>query len=367
MVGVTPDFWHGRRVLVTGHTGFKGSWLCLWLESLGAKVTGFALPPGDGPNLYDLASVGAGINSMFGDIRDLDHLARAVLEAEPEIVFHLAAQSLVRHSYNHPVETYHVNVLGTVHLLEAVRRNGRVKAVINITSDKCYENREWVWGYRESDPMGGHDPYSSSKGCAELVTSAYRNSFFAGGNDGDPATAIASARSGNVIGGGDWATDRLVPDILRAFSTGKKAKIRSPDAIRPWQHVLEPICGYLVLAERLCADGRGFSEGWNFGPDDTDACSVARIADRLAELWGGAAAWASDDGVSPHEAQTLKLDCSKARHRLGWRPRWSLEKALEHIVAWQKACLRNEDIREHSLQDIAIYNTTTVQAAITHA
>ena len=345
-----PEFWGGKRVFLTGHTGFKGSWLSLWLQSLGANVKGFALDPPTQPNLFSVAQVYEGMNSEIGDIRDLERLRKSMTQFDPEVLIHMAAQPLVRISYKDPVETYHVNVLGTVHVLEVARQCENLKVIVNVTSDKCYENKEWVWGYREEDPMGGFDPYSSSKGCAELVTSAYRRSFLA-----DAGVGVASARAGNVIGGGDWAEDRLVPDILIAFEKGEPAVIRNPNAIRPWQHVLEPLCGYLVLAERLWHEPEKFSEGWNFGPCDEDVVSVREIVTRMAELWGEGASWRGDEHTHPHEATYLKLDASKARARLGWRPVWRLEETLERTVSWHRAWLRGGDMRAWCLREIAEY------------
>lgn len=329
-VDVNRDFWRNRRVFVTGHTGFKGSWLTQWLKRAGAGVTGFAFAPPTTPSLFDRARVGDGIRSIEGDIRDLDALTRAAAEAKPEIVIHMAAQSLVRASYDDPVGTYATNVMGTVHLLDAVRHAETVRVVIVVTSDKCYENREWLWPYRENEPMGGRDPYSSSKGCAELVTSAYRTSFF----NGASSPRVASVRAGNVIGGGDWATDRLVPDLVRAFQSGTTALVRNPGATRPWQFVLDPLSGYLRLAELLWNDGR-LAEGWNFGPQDADR-PVRWLADRLAGVWGDGAAWRTEAGENPPEAHTLKLDSSRARNLLSWRPRVPLESALDWIVEFQK-------------------------------
>lgn len=353
------DFWRGKRVLVTGHSGFKGGWLSLWLQSLGAEVSGYALPPPTVPSLFEKAAVARGMRtSLMADVRDLDCLKAAFRELQPEVVFHLAAQPLVRHSYVDPVETYATNVMGTVHLLEAVRATEAVRVVVNVTTDKCYENREWVWGYRESDPMGGHDPYSSSKGCSELVTDAYRNSFFHGMDQGRHGVALATARAGNVIGGGDWAADRLIPDMIRAFSRGEAVVIRSPLSIRPWQHVLEPLWGYMTLAERLWEHGPEFAESWNFGPDDEDARPVEWIVQRLVGQWGGPAAWHLDDRPQPHEATFLKLDCSKARARLGWRPRWDLGTALDHVISWHRACERGENMRNASMEQIAAFLRT---------
>jgi CDP-glucose 4,6-dehydratase len=338
---LTPDFWRGKRVLLTGHTGFKGGWLSLWLQSLGAELSGFALAPPTEPNLFTVARVRDGMSSTIGDIRNLDAVTRAMVAFKPDIVIHMAAQPLVRLSYHEPVETYATNVMGTVHVLEAARRVGSVRCIVNVTTDKCYENREWAWGYREDEPMGGHDPYSNSKGCAELVTSAYRRSYF---HKSGPA--LASARAGNVIGGGDWAADRLVPDILRAFERDEPVVIRNPHSTRPWQHVLEPLSGYLVLAERLWNDGQAFAEGWNFGPQDDDARPVGWIVERMVESWGSGATWRLDAGEHPHEAHYLKLDISKARQRLGWRPRWKLDTALAKITQWHRAWLAQQDMQQ---------------------
>jgi CDP-glucose 4,6-dehydratase len=355
-VEVKPAFWHGKRVLLTGHTGFKGSWLSLWLQSMGAQVVGYALAPPSNPSLFDVAGVSKGMTSITGDIRDLEHLRKVFAEHKPEIVIHMAAQALVRHSYVEPVETYSTNVMGTVNLLEAVRNTGSVKAVVNVTSDKCYENREWVWGYRENEAMGGYDPYSNSKGCAELVTAAYRNSYFHPEKYKEHGVAIASGRAGNVIGGGDWAEDRLIPDIMRAITQGKPVNIRSPHAIRPWQHVLEPLSGYLVLAQKLYEQGATYAEGWNFGPNDADAKPVQWIVEKLTQAWGEGASWVLDDGNHPHEAHYLKLDCSKAKIRLDWHPRWHLEEALGAIIEWQRAYRDGKNMYELTLRQISAYN-----------
>lgn len=354
MTSVNPAFWRGRRVLLTGHTGFKGSWLSLWLQSMGAEVVGLALEPQTTPSLFNVAGVAAGMTSHVGDIRNYQAVASVVEAERPEIVIHMAAQPLVRLSYDEPVATYATNVMGTVHVLEAIRHVGGVRAVVNVTTDKCYENREWVWGYREGEPMGGYDPYSNSKGCSELVTSAYRRSFF----EGKTSVALASARAGNVIGGGDWALDRLVPDILRAIGDGKPVQIRNPHAIRPWQHVLEPLSGYLVLAERLYSDGQEFAEGWNFGPNDDDAKPVQWIVEHITEAWSNGATWQRDEREHPHEANFLKLDISKAKARLDWRPRWSLGQALVQIVDWHKAWLSGADMRDQCLAQINKYQQT---------
>jgi len=350
-----PAFWQGKKVLLTGHTGFKGSWLSIWLQAMGAQVVGYALAPPTNPSLFEVADVAKGMTSIIGDIRDLPHLQKVFAEHQPEIVIHMAAQPLVRYSYIEPVETYSTNVMGVVNLLEAVRVTKSVKAVVNVTTDKCYENREWAWGYRENEAMGGFDPYSSSKGCAELVTAAYRNSYFNPAKYQDHGVAIASARAGNVIGGGDWAEDRLIPDIMRAISEGKPVNIRNPHAIRPWQHVLEPLSGYLVLAEKLYTEGAAYAEGWNFGPNDEDAKPVQWIVEKLTQSWGEGASWVLDGGDHPHEAHYLKLDCSKAKSRLDWHPRWHLDQALEKIVEWQRAYVKGGDVKALTLAQIDSY------------
>jgi len=349
-------FWKGKRVLMTGHTGFKGSWLSLWLQSLGAQVVGYALAPPTNPSLFEVAQVGKGMTSIIGDIRDLERLRAVFAEHKPEIVIHMAAQPLVRYSYIEPVETYSTNVMGTVNLLEAVRSTPSVKAVVNVTSDKCYENREWAWGYRENEAMGGFDPYSSSKGCAELVTSAYRNSYFHAEKYRTHGVAIATGRAGNVIGGGDWADDRLIPDIMRAITQGKPVNIRNPHAIRPWQHVLEPLSGYLMLAQKLVEEGATYAEGWNFGPSDEDAQPVQWIVEKLTGSWGEGASWALDGGDHPHEAHYLKLDCSKAKARLNWYPKWHLEHALGAIIDWHRAYGEKQNMREFSLGQIQSFD-----------
>lgn len=348
---VNPDFWSDKRVFITGHTGFKGGWLALWLQAMGAKVHGYALNSPTDPGFFTVAEVGEGMaNSEIADIRDADKLRYAMQAARPEIVFHLAAQPLVRYSYAQPAETYAVNVMGTVNLLEAVRATPSVKAAVIVTTDKCYENREWAWGYRENEPLGGFDPYSSSKGCAELVTSAYRRSYLE-----SAGIALASVRAGNVIGGGDWAADRLIPDFLRALNAGDTLRIRSPLSIRPWQHVLEPLSGYLLLAQKLYEEGAEYGEAWNFGPDDEDAKPVQWIVEKLIQAWGEGANWALDGDDHPHEAHYLKLDCSKAKSRLDWHPRWHLEGTLAEIIDWHRAYQAGKDMRAFSLGQIRKY------------
>lgn len=357
-LAMNRDFWRGKRVFLTGHTGFKGGWLALWLADMGAEVHGYALQPPTEPNFFTAAGVQARLAThTLADIRDFDALARAMQAARPDVVLHLAAQPLVRYSYAAPVETYAVNVMGTINLLEAVRQSPGVKAVVNITTDKCYENREWVWPYRENEAMGGADPYSSSKACSELVTAAWRASFL------DAAGIhLSSARAGNVIGGGDWAADRLIPDFLRALDAGQTLRIRSPHATRPWQHVLEPLAGYLLLAEHLHEQGHDFAEAWNFGPEDADARPVGWIVEHLCRLVPGAA-WEGDSAPRPHEANMLKLDSSKAKARLGWQPRWNLETALDKTLEWHQAWRQGEDMAAMSLAQIRAYVAPVAQAS----
>ncbi|PSB03413.1 CDP-glucose 4,6-dehydratase [Merismopedia glauca] len=342
---MNPQFWQGKTVLITGHTGFKGSWLCLWLQGLGAKVTGYSLLPPTKPSLFEVARVEESITSVIGDIRDRSQLQAIVAQSQPEIIFHLAAQALVRESYQNPVDTYATNVMGTVNLLEAVRGIGSVKVVVNVTSDKCYENREWIWGYRENEPLGGYDPYSSSKACAEIVTAAYRNSFFHPDKYAEHGLALATARAGNVIGGGDWASDRLVPDIINSAINGQTLLIRNPYATRPWQHVLEPLNGYLTLAEHLFQHGSAYSEAWNFGPNESDIQPVHWIVEQLLSLWGDDLSWTKDTLIQSHEANYLSLDCAKARSRLGWRPKLDLLTALTWIVDWTKLFQSGKNMR----------------------
>jgi CDP-glucose 4,6-dehydratase len=348
-------YWKGRRVFLTGHTGFKGSWLSLWLDALGADITGYALAPPTEPSLFEQAGVAGVVHSICADIRDFARLKTAVDDCRPDVVIHMAAQSVVRRGYEDPIETYSSNVMGTVHLLEALRQLKHRCVVVNVTSDKCYDNREWVWGYRENDPMGGHDPYSNSKGCAELVTSAYRESFFPSGSFERHGVAIASARAGNVIGGGDWTANQLIPDLMRTFLAGQPCLIRNPSAIRPWQFVLEPLRGYLILAERLTEDAARFATAWNFGPSDEDAKPVSWIADKLSCSWGDHASWTHDGATHPQEAHTLKLDTSKARASLDWRPMLPLNLALGWIVTWYRAFQEGADLRSLTRAQIERY------------
>jgi CDP-glucose 4,6-dehydratase len=353
------QFWSGRRVFLSGHTGFKGSWLSLWLQHLGAEVTGYALDPPTDPSLFVKADVAACMHSVIGDVRDAAILASVMQAAQPAVVFHLAAQSLVRASYADPVGTYETNVLGTLHLLEAVRKTPSVRAVVIITTDKCYENKEWIWPYRETDPLGGYDPYSSSKACAEIVTASWRDSFFNPAHYAEHKVAIASARAGNVIGGGDWSTDRLIADIVRAFSSGKTLEIRNPKATRPWQHVLEPLRGYLTLAEKLCTGGVGYASAWNFGPQYTDARPVEWIVRYLSSKWGSATQWELDTAPQPHEAQMLKLDWSKAHGALGWQPCLELPEALDYTLDWYQRESAGARARDLCLEQIASYTDRT--------
>lgn len=343
---IHSEFWKGKRVFLTGHTGFKGSWLSTWLNSMDAVVKGYSLKPVTSPNLFEIADIERLVESDINDIRDYSALRSSILKFSPDIVFHMAAQPLVRASYEKPLETYETNVMGTANLLEAVRQCSSVRAVVNITTDKCYENNEWVWGYKETDPMGGRDPYSSSKGCSELVTASYRESFLKGANIG-----VATARAGNVIGGGDWAEDRLIPDILRAFEESKPVVIRNPKATRPWQHVLEPLSGYLILAEQLFKNPGEFSGAWNFGPYDRDVRRVDWILDQMTSLWPGAS-WRLDLDDNPHEAMLLKLDISKASAILGWMPTWPLNITLEKIVSWHKCWIEGADMRAACINEI---------------
>jgi CDP-glucose 4,6-dehydratase len=349
---VHPPFWKGKKVFLTGHTGFKGSWLSLWLQSMEAVVKGYSLAPPTNPSLFVEADVASKMESQIGDIRDLNQLKESMQAFNPDILIHMAAQPLVRLSYAEPVDTYTTNVIGTVNVLEAARTCPNLKAIVSVTTDKCYENKEWAWGYRENEPMGGHDPYSSSKGCAELVTAAYRSSFF---NTNDIA-ALATARAGNVIGGGDWADDRLIPDILKAFEKSEAVEVRNPLSTRPWQHVLEPLSGYLVLAENLYANGQDYAGAWNFGPKEEDCKPVNWILDQMVKTWGAGASWELDKNNNPHEAGFLKLDCSKAKQKLHWEPQWNLDYTLGLIVNWHQAWRDGKNMHEQCLAEITNYS-----------
>ena len=355
-VGLNSErsFWHDKNVVITGHTGFKGSWLAFWLTHLGAKVTGYALDPLTDTNLFSVLNIEKSIIDNREDMRDLLSLKSVIQSSQPEIVIHLAAQALVRESYKDPVGTYATNVMGTVNLMEATRSCDSVRVILVVTSDKCYENREIDYGYCESDPMGGHDPYSSSKGCAELVTSAFRRSFF----EDDLVVEVASARAGNVIGGGDWATDRIIPDAMRAFVDGKILLVRNPGAVRPWQHVLEPLSGYMTLCEKMWDQPSMFSEGWNFGPKDESVRTVEEVTERVSDLWGNNASWEKSNDDDLYEATLLKLDITKAKEKLGWKPRWDLDTALDKIVSWYKSYYNGEDIHAMSLEQIKEYQAS---------
>jgi CDP-glucose 4,6-dehydratase len=350
MRNVDRTFWTGKRVFLTGHTGFKGSWLSLWLEDMDAVVKGYSLEPYTKPSLFEVASVSSGIESEFGDIRIYDKLKTSIESFSPDIIFHLAAQPLVRDSYEDPLGTYETNVMGTANLLQAARNLPNLKSIVIVTTDKCYENREWEWGYRENEAMGGYDPYSSSKGCAELVTSAFRRSFFQSTD-----VAIATARAGNVIGGGDWSKDRLIPDVLRSYNSGKHVVIRNPKATRPWQHVIEPLSGYLILAEDLYIRGSAFAEPFNFGPRDEDCQSVESILNTIDNNWKDCPGWKLDDEANPHEARFLKLDISKAKDKLNWTPKWTLKSTIKRIVDWNNAFNRQEDMRQYCINEIKSY------------
>ncbi|KRE46311.1 CDP-glucose 4,6-dehydratase [Paenibacillus sp. Soil522] len=359
---IDSTFWKGKQVFVTGHTGFKGAWICLWLQAMGAEVTGYALQPSTSPSLYELCGLSSSMNSIIGDIRDRPKLQQAIMASNPDIVIHMAAQPIVRESYQYPVETYEINVLGTVYLLESIRHavqlGAKIKAIVNVTSDKSYENKEWHWGYREDDTLGGYDPYSNSKACSEMVTSAYRNSFFNPSDYQTHGVSLASVRAGNVIGGGDWAPDRLVPDCIRSLMKGDKIIIRNSTAIRPWQHVLEPLYGYLLLAKSLYEKGPVYAQSWNFGPEDQDVRTVEWVVKELLSHWEGSFEIASSGGEQPHEAKLLKLDCSKAKAELSWYPKWRVEKAISLIVEWTRGFMADEDVKEICLKQIKQYEDT---------
>lgn len=355
---IDRSFWRGKKVFVTGHSGFKGAWLSIFLHSLGAEVKGYSLAPPTNPSLYDLCRIHELVHSEIADIRDGDRLKKSMATFNPDVVFHMAAQPLVRESYLNPVDTYSVNVMGTVNLFEAVRNCSNIKSVVNVTTDKCYENKEWVWGYRENERLGGYDPYSNSKACSELVTSSYRSSYFNPDRYGDHGVGIASARAGNVIGGGDWAKDRLIPDCLGSLTKAEKIVVRNPQAIRPWQHVLEPLSGYLTLAQKLYADGPTYGGAWNFGPAEEDARKVLWIVEKLCAKWGGNASFDLAPKSELHEAHFLKLDCSKARAQLGWHPKWNLDQSLDRIIEWTKAFSAGSDVRNVCLDQITDYITS---------
>ncbi len=348
---VNQDFWLGKRVFLTGHTGFKGSWLSLWLQKMGTILKGYALDPGPGLNLFDIADVEAGMISQIGDIRNMENLTNSIIDFNPEILIHMAAQPLVRESYINPLETYQTNLMGTLNVLEASRKLNTLKVIVVITTDKCYENKEINCGYVENDPMGGFDPYSSSKGCCELLVSSYRRSFF--NNKNSPS--ISTVRAGNVIGGGDWSEDRLIPDILRSFENNKKVIIRFPKSVRPWQHVMDPLSGYLILAENLYEFGEEYASAWNFGPENEDCKTVEWLVDEITRRWDGNPKWEIDKNIQPHEAGLLKLDCSKAKKLLNWFPVWNLNETLDFVIDWHKSWSNNEDMRKKTLEQINNY------------
>jgi CDP-glucose 4,6-dehydratase len=356
----TQTFWKGKKVFVTGHTGFKGSWLCLWLHSIGATITGYSLEPPTTPSLFEQCKISEITKTIIGDIRDYKHLSSSILECDPDIIFHLAAQPLVRTSYNNPIETYETNVMGTVSLLEAIRilteTTIKNRALVNVTTDKCYENKEWIWGYREHDTLGGYDPYSNSKACSEFVTSCYTNSFFNPKSYSKHQLALGSARAGNVIGGGDWANDRLVPDCIRSILNLESIKLRNPYSIRPWQHVLEPLSGYLLLAEKLYKDGVEYNGGWNFGPNDEDVIPVKEMVHLLYNTLGEQRGFEITNGNQLHEANLLKLDCSKAKKILGWAPRWNIKEAINRVAEWTIAYQNQENLKEMCMSQIDDYN-----------
>ena len=354
---MNQQFWQNKKVLITGCTGFKGSWLTTMLYELGAQIYGYSLIPNTNPNMFELLSLAQKINFNPGDIRDFNEFNKFINQVNPDIIFHLAAQPLVLYSYQNPIETYHTNVVGLVNVLEAVRKNKNIKAIVNITSDKCYENKEWIWGYRENEPMGGYDPYSNSKGCAELVTSCYQQSYFNIKEfNKTHNTLLASARAGNVIGGGDWSENRLIPDMIKSVLNNQIVKIRNPDAIRPWQHVLEPLMGYLMLAENLYNGQTEFASPWNFGPNIIDTKPVKYIISKLCNLWGHNTSWQLDNNEKfPHEANYLKLDCNKANNLLNWYPKWTLDQTLEKIVTWYKVYQNHENLYNITKKQIEEY------------
>ena len=350
-----PQFWKDKKILVTGHTGFKGSWLSVWLKELGANVIGYSLAPPTNPSLFELANVAEGMCSITGDVRDIEHLKSVSQKYSPEILIHMAAQSLVVESHKDPYGTYTTNVLGTLNILEAIRHSDSIKVVIIITSDKCYKNNEWVWGYREDDSLGGIDPYSNSKACAELITSAYRDSYFRKTNTSSKNVAVATVRAGNVIGGGDWAENRLIPDVMQSLASNNRVTIRNPNSTRPWQFVMEPLDGYLTLAEQLWTHGAEYAEGWNFGPNENDAQTVFQIVKKLGQLWGTHVAWEELHQPYPQEANYLKLDCSKARYKLKWAPKLDLDTTLKWVVEWYKSYNNAEDMEKLTKSQVVAY------------
>jgi len=355
-MGLNFGFWKGKNVFITGHTGFKGGWLSTWLKKHGANVLGYSLQPPTNPNLFEAANIKEGIDSIIADVRDLENLKSVILSRKPEIIIHMAAQAIVRYSYNNPVETLTTNIVGTLNVLESVRDNDFVRAIVIVTSDKCYENKEWVWGYRETDSLGGYDPYSASKSCSELIAFCYYNSFFNPSDYGkDHHIAIATARAGNVIGGGDWAIDRLIPDCIKALSKNDVIVMRHPNASRPWQFVLEPLYGYLELAQKLYNDGPIYGGAWNFGPDDSNIKPVKWIVEQIIKLWGTPASWKTFGNNQPHETSYLKLDCSKAKSQLNWYPRWNLKESLEKTIEWYKAYYNGEDVLKIMMEQIEKY------------
>jgi CDP-glucose 4,6-dehydratase len=356
----SPGPWQGRRVFLTGHTGFKGGWLALWLAHRGAHIRGFALDPPTTPSLFMDARIAEDVDDVRGDIRDYPRLEAALREFAPDVVFHLAAQPLVRQSYADPLGTYSINVMGTANVLEAVRKSPSVRAVVCVTTDKCYQDQDWDWPYRETDPLGGYDPYASSKACAELVAAGYRSSFFSADGSGGRRVCVATARAGNVVGGGDWSPDRLIPDLVRGFESGQPVLIRNPQAVRPWQHVLDASMGYMLLAERLCAGGNQFARSFNFGPADGDMWSVERIANRMAERWGGGARWIRDAAAHPHESRVLRVDSSRARTALGWKPRLTTEAALDWTLDCYRARRDGADLRHNTLAQIDTFEKLVV-------
>ena len=350
---IDSNFWNGRSVFITGHSGFKGGWLSLWLKEMGANIYGYSLEASTNPNFFNIINLGYKIhNSVVGDIRDLPGLTKSMQEAKPSVIFHMAAQPLVRQSYKDPIETFTTNLIGTINVFEAARKIETVETIVNITTDKCYENQEWDRPYQETDRLGGYDPYSSSKACSEIATSAYRNSFLS-----EAGIKLASARAGNVIGGGDWAVDRLIPDFFRSIDNNETLRIRSPQAVRPWQHVLDPLSGYIMLAEKLVINSSNYSEAWNFGPEQSGAKTVLWVLDRLSEKFTNSR-WEIENTKQHHEASLLKLDISKAKSKLGWKPRWCLETAIDNTVEWYQAFKENKNMEDFTIKQIKLYQSS---------